>query len=83
MNSPVNSKERKAELLSIVTSEIFLDVMADLEKTAFDEFMRIPLWRRFGPKGRSLVRQMDALRNVRDRLNWLASTSATPLRKVV
>lgn len=79
----MNSEERAIALRSITTNPVFRDTLDEMERDAFAEFMRIPAWRRFGPKGRSLIRHIDALRNVRERLDWLASTRPSPRRPVV
>lgn len=76
-------EDRATALRSITTHPVFRDTLDELERDAFAEFMRIPAWRRFGPKGRALIRHIDALRTVRDRLDWLASTQAPAPRRVV
>lgn len=80
-------EEQAIALRSITTSEVFKQTLDSLEREAFDEFMRLPRWRRFAPgifgaKARSLVAHIDAIRNVRERLNSLASISAHVPRKV-
>lgn len=75
--------ERAVHLRSITTNPVFRDVLAELERDAFDQFMALPMWRRWGSKGRALIAHIEALRDVRNRLDWLANTQATAPRRVV
>lgn len=75
-------EEQAIALRSITTNEVFKETLDGLEREAFDEFMRLPRWRRFGRQGRALIAHIDAVRNVRERLNSLASISAHVPRKV-
>lgn len=66
--------EKANELKMIVTNPVFRDVMAELERDAFNAFMALPMTERMARKGETLIARIDALRDVRGRLNLLAST---------
>lgn len=69
-------EERAVELRSIVTNEVFKDVMDELERDAFNHFMSLDMTERMGRKGETIIARIDALRNVRSRLASLASIQA-------
>lgn len=82
-------EERALALRRITTDEIFRETLDELERAAFDEFMALPRWRRFAPgrfggwKARAAIARIDAIRDLRTRLDWLASTQAPAARRVV
>lgn len=76
-------EERATELRAIVTNSVFVEVMAELEADAFNQFMALPAHERMGAEGQSKIAHIDALRDVRDRLNWLANTSGRAPSTVV
>jgi hypothetical protein len=70
----MNADQRSTELRSVITNPVFTETMDELERDAFDKFMALPMTARMGDEGRNLIAHIDALRNVRDTLHWLAST---------
>ncbi len=81
-------EERALALRSITTNDVFRDVLDEMERDAFNEFMAVPAWRRFAPgilgrKARHAILRLEAIRDVRTRLDWLASTQAPAPRRVV
>jgi hypothetical protein len=66
--------ERATELRAIITNAVFRDVMDELERDAFNRFMALPMQERMDREGEVIIAQIDAIRNVRSRLNSLAST---------
>lgn len=72
------TREDQASVLrTVYQNEAFTSLFDQLERDAFEEFMRIPAWRRYLPrgKGRTLIAHIEALRNVRSRLNSIAMSS--------
>lgn len=75
--------DRATELRAIVTNAVFKDVMDELERDAFNRFMALTMTERMERQGETLIAQIDALRNVRARLNSLASIQAAEPVEVV
>jgi len=69
-------EQRAIELRAIVTNTVFKDVLDEIERDALDRFMRLPMEERLTDKGRHLLAHVDALRELRDMLNWHAQQSA-------
>lgn len=69
--------ERATELRAVITNAVFKDVMDELERDAFNRFMSLPMQERMDREGEVIIAQIDAIRNVRSRLNSLASTQPT------
>jgi len=72
----VTREERAVELRGIVTNPVFVAVMDELERDAFNQFMALPMHERMDREGETIVARIDALRNVRSRLASLASIQA-------
>lgn len=75
--------DRAVELRAIVSNAVFKDVMDELERDAFDRFMALPMRERMDREGEVLIARIDALRDVRSRLNSLSSTQPTEPLDVV
>lgn len=79
----MSPEERATELRAIVTNAVFKDVMDDLERDAFNMFMALDPVARRSDRGAAMTAHIDALRNVRARLNSLASIQSRASTEVV
>lgn len=71
------------ELRAVVNNTAFQQVMHSLEQDAFNQFMALNEDDRHAPKGRKLIAHIDALRDVRQRLDFLANTPTAAPHTVV
>jgi len=76
----MNDEQRATELRAIVTNKVFQETLDGLEADAFDKFMAMPMSERMDRAGQALIAHIDALRDVRDSLTWLASTTGARKR---
>lgn len=75
--------DQATELRAVVSNSAFREVMDDLERDAFNQFMALNEDDRHAPKGRKLIAHIDALRDVRQRLDFLANTPTAAPHTVV